>query len=87
MPTRYDHNLFNLRRQLEMKTGKVYKLQDIEKLSGVHRNTLANLSKNATRRIDLDIAARLVDFFNSQGMEITLADLFTLTPSPPHPGG
>jgi hypothetical protein len=84
MTTRIDHNLFALKRQLELKTGKSYKWVDIEAASGVHRNTLQNLSKNATRRLDLDIWSRLYDFFRNEGLDIGPGDLFTVSEGEPH---
>lgn len=79
MIKKIDHNLFTLKRQLELKKNRSYTWLEIEAASGVHRNTLINLSKNATRRIDLDIAARLLNFFQSEGLAIRLSDLFTVT--------
>lgn len=74
-----DHNLFALKRQLELKTGKSYKWTEIESATGVHRNTLQNLSKNATRRLDLDIWARLYNYLRAEGLDIQPCDLFAFT--------
>lgn len=76
MATIINHNLFALKRRLELKRSRPYTWLEIEASAGVHRNTLINLSKNATRRIDLDIAARLFDFFRREGLDIGFSDLF-----------
>ena len=76
-----DHNLFALKRQLELKTGKSYKWTEIESSTGVHRNTLQNLSKNATRRLDLDIWARIFNYLRAEGLDIQPCDLFVVSES------
>lgn len=76
--TQIDHNLFALKRQLEIQTGKPHTWVDIEAASGIHRNTLVNLSRNHTRRLDLDIWAKLYDYFRKEGLDISPLDLFAV---------
>ncbi len=72
-------NLFTLRAQLESKDGRSYPWREIADAAGVHRNTMNNLAGNKSSNIDVDVAAKLLDFFHAQGMPITVADLFTVT--------
>lgn len=72
-------NIFALKRQLELSKGKPYTWQQIAHDTDVHFNTLYNLSYNKTRRVDLAILAKLYDFFRREGLDITPADLVTVT--------
>lgn len=74
--TTIEYNLFNLKKQLEIKSQREFSWNEIAERSGVHRNTMLNLANDRTRRIDLDIMARLIDFFASEGMPVTPNDLF-----------
>lgn len=73
------HNLFALKRQLEIHSNRPYTWAEIEAATGIHRNTLSNYASNSTSRLDFDVAARLLDFFAAEGMPITVGDLFTVT--------
>lgn len=78
------HNLFTLKRQLEIKKGKEYSWLQIAEATQVHPNTLHNIAANKTRRVDLDIADKLLTFFAAEGMPVTVADLFVVESEPPH---
>lgn len=71
-------NLFALKRRLELLKNKPYTWQEISAQTGVHWNTLYNLSYNKTRRLDLDILTKLYDFFRQEGLSIELNDLFAV---------
>lgn len=71
-----NHNLFTLKRQLEIASRKEYTWLRISKITGIHANTLHNIATNKTRRLDLDIVEKLLDFFASEGMPVTINDLF-----------
>lgn len=73
------YNLFALKRQLEIKKARAYTWRELDKLTGVHYNTLNNMANNKTARIDSAIIGRLLDFFNENDLPITIADLFTVT--------
>ncbi len=72
------YNLFNLRRQLEIKTGRSYSWAEIARESTVQINTVKNIANNKTGRVDLENVFKLIRFFASQGMPITVADLFVM---------
>lgn len=79
MSTKIDHNLFTLKRQLEIQKGRSYTWKEIEDAAGVHQNTLINYSQNATRRADLDIWARIYDYLLAEGLNIQPCDLFAFS--------
>lgn len=81
--THIKYNLFMLKRQLEMHKGKSYSWQEISHTTGVHFNTLHNIENNKTRRLDLDIVAKLLDFFAAEGMPVSVDDLFLVSNEPP----
>jgi hypothetical protein len=72
------YNLFSLKRRLELLKGKSYTWQEISHKTGVHFNTLHNIEGNKTRRLDLDIVAKLLDFFSREGMPVSIDQLFTV---------
>jgi hypothetical protein len=74
-----NHNLFTLKRQLEIANRKEYTWKQIALDTGVHSNTLYNIATNKTRRLDLDIVEKLLAFFNRENMPITINDLFVVT--------
>lgn len=76
--TKISYNLFALKRKLELQTGKAYTWRKIGKETGVHYNTLNNLANNKTSRIDVDILRRILEFFQSQGMNIVFSELFVI---------
>lgn len=84
MSIHIEHNLFALKRRLEIQKSKPVQWLEIEAATGIHRNTLVNLSQNKTRRIDMDIAAKLLEYFNGEGLPVTLADLFVVTTDNAH---
>lgn len=73
------YNLFALKRQLELLKGKSYTWQEISHKTGIHFNTLHNMENNKTRRVDLDIVAKLLDFFAAEGMPVTVDQLFSVS--------
>lgn len=82
MPTRFDHNLFALKRRLEIEKGRAYYWSEFEAATGVHANTFVNLSLNKTRRVDLDILAKIYDFLRAEGLNITPGDLIAVREEP-----
>lgn len=73
------YNLFNLKHQLGIKTGRSYSWAEIARESTVQINTVKNIAHNKTGRVDLDNVFKLMQFFSSQGMPITISDLFVVT--------
>lgn len=76
------YNLFALKHQLESVTGRSFPWTEVSRLSGINIGSIKNIAGNKTGRVDLDNLARLLAFFESEGMPIALSDLFTVT----HPG-
>ncbi len=77
--TKIKYNLFALKRQLELKTDRSFTWKEIADAAKAHPNTLQNMAGNKTARIDMGVVAGLIDFFNYNGLPITLSDLFTVT--------
>lgn len=73
-----DFNIKQMVRQLEVQNKRDYTIQDIAKLSGINRFTVSNLLNNYNAGIERKTLARLLWFFHDQGMQISLADLFTV---------
>lgn len=72
-------NLFELRANLEASLKEPVSWVKIAEATGVHRNTMQNLVNNKTSTVDLEVMGKLLDFFQGQGMPVTIADLFTVT--------
>lgn len=79
--TTIKYNLFALKRQLELKTGRSYTWKEIADAAQAHPNTLQNIAGNKTARIDMGVVAGLIDFFNENGLPVTLSDLFIVNVS------
>jgi len=75
------YNLFSLKRKLAMQKGRPYTWKEISHATKIHTNTLQNLAGNKTARIDLDILAKLLDYFEQEGAPIEPNDLFTIAVS------
>lgn len=73
------YNLFALKHELEIKTGRTYSWVKIANESGVQINTIKNIAGNKTARIDLDILEKILKFFASQGMPITPNDFLVVS--------
>lgn len=76
------HTKFNLKqliRQLEAQNNRDYEYQQIAKMCGLSRFTVASIANNGNVRIELSTISKLLAFFESQGMNITAGDLFVTT--------
>lgn len=71
-------NLFALRRMLELEKNRSYTWEDIADGAGLHINTIYGMSGNTSKRVDLRTMAKLINFFNREGLEVGPGDLFTL---------
>lgn len=73
-------NLYSLITQLDQKRpGNRYTESEIAEVSGISRSTISKLMKGKTRRIDFETLESLLDFFEGEGMPISLNDLFEVT--------
>jgi hypothetical protein len=82
-------NLFELKHRLEIIKGTAFSWSSIAKSTGLHINTLLGLNGGKhvqVRRVDFETLEKLLLFFRSQGMDITLCDLLieeqTAAPEP-----
>lgn len=73
-------NLLPIKHELERLRGKAVSWATIARESGVHANTLSAMLNNNARRIDLETMERLINYFNAQGLSISVADLFEVVP-------
>ena len=71
--------------RLQEKSGKRLSDSEYAKTIGITRQAFASLMKGETMRIETDTIGKLTAFFRSQGMPITIADLFVVDEQPPSP--
>lgn len=71
-------NLHTPLSKLEEKNGR-YSYAKISEKSSISRQGVRRLLIEGTRQIDIDTLSKLLAFFKSEGMEIGVADLFTVT--------
>lgn len=72
--------LFNLHKplsRLEQIKNRRYSFSEIADASGLTRQGVRRLLKEPSDRIDVDTLSKLLDFFATEGMPITVNDLFT----------
>lgn len=80
------HTKFNLKqllRQLSIQNDRDYEIQQVAEASGLSRFTVASIMSNSSNRVELRTLDRLQDFFASEGMPITIDQLFTVTTDNP----
>ncbi len=80
-------NVDRLLRQLSAQNNRDYDKAWVAALSGISRTTITAITTGQNTRIDLETIGKLTAFFRSQGMPITVADLFSVEeqPRPPQP--
>lgn len=71
-------NLFALTKQLELKLGRDLDWSDVARKSGISRQNWSNMRNDISAGIDFSTIAKLLDFFRSEGLPVTVADLFTV---------
>lgn len=72
-------NLHTPLSKLEEKNGR-YSYAKISEKSGISRQGVRRLLIEGTRQIDIDTLSKLLAFFESEGMPVSINDLFTITP-------
>lgn len=72
-------DLFRLKQQLQLETGREFSFSEIARQADLHRNTVERLANNRTDRIDLVTLGKLVLFFRSHGVNIQVGDLFNIS--------
>lgn len=71
--------VFNLHKplsELEQKKNRRYSYAEIAEISGLTRQGIRRLLKEPSDRIDVHTIGRLLHFFESEGMPLTINDLF-----------
>lgn len=69
-------NLFELKQRLALTTGREYSWAAIARASELNVRTVMDLANgNGSTRVDLTTLEKLMGFFRSEGMAITLCDL------------
>lgn len=71
-------DLFKLKQQLQLATGREFSISEIARQADLHRNTVERLAANKIDRIDLVTLAKLLLFFRGHGVNITIGDLFSV---------
>lgn len=79
-------NLQRLRLELQARLGLPMTWEQIAQETGLSQNTLVNLSRNKTRRVDFDTLEKLVAFFRGKGMHVDCGDILVVESiDPTHP--
>jgi DNA-binding Xre family transcriptional regulator len=71
-------NIDNLKLKLQVHTGRAITWDEIADAADLSKNTLVNLNRNKTRRVDFDTLESLLAYFRSQGMEVGVGDLIVM---------
>jgi hypothetical protein len=71
--------IFEQLKRLEAMKGRNYQHAEIAVKTGLSRHTVKTVFSNATTRIDLATMEAVLTFFHSEGLPVTVADLFTVT--------
>ena len=71
-------NLQQLKLQLQARVGRPITWEEIAEQAGLSQNTLVNLNRNKTRRVDFDTLESLITYFRAQGMPVTVSDLIAV---------
>lgn len=69
--------------ELEQLQHRRYNYTDIADAAGLSRHTVRKWLTGEVKAIDLESLAKLLDFFAAEGMPVTVADLFAVTPVTP----
>jgi hypothetical protein len=73
-----EFNLITPLSELQKKNHRVYTYADIANVSGLTRQGVRRLLTQGTKQVEVDTLGKLLDFFASEGMPVTLNDLFTV---------
>lgn len=65
--------------ELQKKNHRIYSNTDIAEIADLTRQGVRRLLTEDSKQIELGTLGKLLDFFASEGMPVTLNDLFTVT--------
>lgn len=71
-------NVDTLLRKLALQNGRDYDKSYVAMRTGLSRTTVSAITNNTSGRVDLSTLSRLLDFFDAEGMPVTVGDLFTV---------
>ncbi len=75
-------NLFALKRELELATGKAYSWKDIADGAGLNPNTVYSLAREQSGGMRFETMQGLLAFFNKEGLDVQPGDLFVMERQP-----
>lgn len=75
-------DLFTLKQQLQIATGREFSFSEIAREANLHRNTVERIALNRTDRVDLETLAKLIFFFRRYGVTVTAGELFKVKDLP-----
>jgi len=79
MKHKVEFNLWNIRQQLQMATGEEHSYRRIARFVSSHHHTIENMASNKSQEKLRQLLGELLDYFQAEGLDITIADLFTVT--------
>lgn len=77
--SRIQFNLFEVIKRLEMQKREPVTYSYVADESGLSRFTVQKIAMNHTSRVDLETLQKLVDFFDKEGLSITVNDLIVIS--------
>ncbi len=80
-------DLFTLKQQLQIATGREFSFSEIAREANLHRNTVERIALNRTDRVDLETLAKLIFFFRRYGVTVTAGELFKVKDLPQNKTG
>lgn len=78
--------VFALVKDYEKRIGRNVSLGEMARLIDIDARTLSAAMSGDMQRVDLAVMSKLLAFFESEGMPVSINDLFTITPKESHHG-
>lgn len=76
--TKVQLNVFSLLKRIEIQQGHDLDWSVVAEKSKITRQTWLRMRNNIGDGIDFSTIAKLLDYFRSEGLPVTVADLFTV---------
>jgi transcriptional regulator with XRE-family HTH domain len=71
-------NLFGLKKQLEIRTGRDYTLQEMAEGMGLNYYGLMRAMNGDTQGVQFDTLGKMLDYFRAEGLDVEIGDLFAV---------
>lgn len=68
--------LFQLKNELERRTGRAYTWEELAEGFGVHQNTITNHLAGYSKSVRYDMLGEMLAYFAREGLELEIGDLF-----------